>query len=60
MLVEQIFTWPGIGTLVIEGITRQDYAVVQSFILLSAMIYIVVNLAVDLLYGYVDPRVRRS
>ncbi|MCX5571381.1 MULTISPECIES: ABC transporter permease [Kaistia] len=60
VLVEQIFTWPGIGTLVIEGITRQDYAVVQSFILLSAMIYIVVNLAVDLLYGYVDPRVRRS
>lgn len=60
VLVEQIFTWPGIGTLVIDGITRQDYAVVQSFILLSAVIYIVVNLAVDLLYGYVDPRVRKS
>lgn len=60
VLVEQIFTWPGIGTLVIDGITRQDYAVVQSFILLSAIIYIVVNLGVDLLYGYVDPRVRRS
>lgn len=60
VLVEQIFTWPGIGTLVIDGITRQDYAVVQSFILLSAIIYIIVNLAVDLLYGYVDPRVRRS
>lgn len=60
VLVEQIFTWPGIGTLVIDGITRQDYAVVQSFILLSAVIYIVVNLVVDLLYGYVDPRVRRS
>lgn len=60
VLVEQIFTWPGIGMLVIDGITRQDYAVVQSFILLSAVIYIVVNLGVDLLYGYVDPRVRRS
>lgn len=60
VLVEQIFTWPGIGTLVIDGITRQDYAVVQSFILLSAVIYIVVNLLVDLLYGWVDPRVRRS
>jgi len=60
VLVEQIFTWPGIGTLVIDGITRQDYAVVQSFILLSAIIYIVVNLGVDVLYGYVDPRVRRS
>lgn len=60
VLVERIFTWPGIGTLVIYGITRQDYAVVQAFILLSAVIYIVVNLAVDLLYGYVDPRVRRN
>jgi dipeptide transport system permease protein len=60
VLVEQIFTWPGIGTLVIDGITRQDYAVVQSFILLSAVIYIFVNLLVDLLYGWVDPRVRRS
>lgn len=60
VLVEQIFTWPGIGTLVIDGITRQDYAVVQSFILLSAFIYIVVNLIVDLLYGWIDPRVRRS
>ncbi|GKY87731.1 ABC transporter permease [Sinisalibacter aestuarii] len=60
VLVEQIFTWPGIGTLVIDGITRQDYAVVQAFILLSAVIYIVVNFAVDLLYGWIDPRVRRS
>lgn len=60
VLVEQIFTWPGIGTLVIDGITRQDYAVVQAFILLSAVIYIAVNFIVDLLYGWIDPRVRRS
>jgi ABC-type dipeptide/oligopeptide/nickel transport system permease component len=45
---------------VIDGILRQDYAVVQAFIMLSAIIYIGVNLLVDILYGYVDPRVRRS
>lgn len=60
VLVERIFAWPGIGTLVIDGILRQDYAVVQAFIMLSAIIYIGVNLLVDILYGYVDPRVRRS
>ncbi|WP_421949958.1 ABC transporter permease [Pelagibacterium sp.] len=60
VLVERIFMWPGIGTLVIDGILRQDYAVVQAFIMLSAIIYIGVNLLVDILYGYVDPRVRRS
>lgn len=60
VLVERIFNWPGIGSLVIDGILRQDYAVVQAFILLSACIYIVVNLAVDLLYGVIDPRIRRS
>ncbi|MEQ9226763.1 MAG: ABC transporter permease, partial [Parvibaculum sp.] len=60
VLVERIFVWPGVGTLVIDGILRQDYAVVQAFIMLSAFIYIGVNLLVDIAYGYVDPRVRRS
>ncbi|MVA81434.1 ABC transporter permease subunit [Agrobacterium vitis] len=60
VLVERIYTWPGVGGLVIDGILRQDYAVVQAFILLSALIYIVVNFLVDILYGVVDPRVRRS
>ncbi|CDP50762.1 Dipeptide transport system permease protein DppB [Devosia sp. DBB001] len=60
VLVERIFSWPGVGSLVIDGILRQDYAVVQAFIMLSAIIYIAVNLLVDVLYGVVDPRVRRS
>ncbi|GGE12516.1 ABC transporter permease [Aureimonas endophytica] len=60
VLVERIFTWPGVGGLVIDGILRQDYAVVQAFILLSAFIYIAVGVLVDILYGVVDPRVRRS
>lgn len=58
VLVEQVFNWPGIGQFVVQSILRQDYAVVQTFVLLSAIAYVVVNLLVDLLYGVIDPRVR--
>src|SRR5207244_4944304 len=59
VLVEQIFNWPGLGALVVNSILVQDYAVVQVFILLSAVVYVLVNAVVDVLYGVVDPRVRR-
>jgi ABC-type dipeptide/oligopeptide/nickel transport system permease component len=58
VLVEKVFNWPGIGALVVDSILRQDFAVVQTFVLLSAVAYVVVNFAVDLLYGVIDPRVR--
>jgi len=58
VLVETVFNWPGIGGLIVGSILRQDYAVVQTFVLLSAVIYVFVNLVVDLLYGVLDPRVR--
>ena len=58
VLVERIFSWPGIGALVVDSIKRQDFAVVQTFILISASLYIVVNLLVDVLYGVIDPRTR--
>jgi dipeptide transport system permease protein len=60
VLVERVFAWPGIGGYVIDGILRQDYSAVQAFILLSAFAYIVVNLVVDLLYGWIDPRIRQG
>jgi peptide/nickel transport system permease protein len=60
VLVEKVFNWPGIGALVTDGILRQDFAVVQAFILISAILYVLVNLVVDLLYGVIDPRVRVS
>lgn len=59
VLVESIFNWPGVGALVANAITVQDYSIVQTFILLSVFVYVVVNLAVDILYGMIDPRVRR-
>lgn len=58
VLVEKVFNWPGVGSLVYEAIIKQDFAVVQTFILLSAVMFVIVNLAVDILYAVIDPRVR--
>jgi ABC-type dipeptide/oligopeptide/nickel transport system permease component len=58
VLVESVFDWPGVGQLVVESIQRSDYGVVQTFILLSAVVYVAVNLVVDVLYGLIDPRAR--
>ena len=60
ILTETIFSWPGIGKWLVEAIRRRDYPVVQGGILLSATIIILVNLLVDVLYGVINPRIRRS
>ncbi|WP_022873773.1 ABC transporter permease [Nesterenkonia alba] len=58
VMVETIYDWPGIGSTLVNGIQRQDFAVVQAFILLSAFLYVLANLAADLLLELVDPRLR--
>jgi len=58
VLIEKVFNWPGVGALVTDGILRQDYSTVQAFILLSAFVYVLVNLAVDLIALWIDPRIR--
>ncbi|MFF0145216.1 peptide/nickel transport system permease protein [Amycolatopsis sulphurea] len=58
VLVESIFSWPGIGQLIVQSIQGQDFAVVQAFIQLGAVGYVVINACVDILYRLVDPRVR--
>jgi dipeptide transport system permease protein len=60
VLTETIFSWPGIGKWLIDSISRRDYPVVQSGILLVATIIICVNLLVDVLYGVINPRVRHA
>jgi peptide/nickel transport system permease protein len=57
VLVEKVFAWPGIGSYVIEALVASDYAPVQGFVLTMALVYVAVNLAIDLLYGAIDPRV---
>jgi dipeptide transport system permease protein len=58
VLTETIFSWPGIGKWLIDAIARRDYPVVQAGILVSALVFISVNLVVDLLYAVVNPRLR--
>jgi dipeptide transport system permease protein len=60
VLTETIFSWPGIGKWIVDAIGRRDYPVVQAGILISAVIFIAVNLIVDLLYGVLNPRVRNQ
>ncbi len=59
VLTETVFAWPGIGRLIVEeGILTRDYPIVQGSILLVALGFVLVNLLVDLLYAYIDPRIR--
>jgi ABC-type dipeptide/oligopeptide/nickel transport system permease component len=58
VLVETVFAWPGLGRLTIDAIHNRDYPVVQACVAVIALIYVLLNLGVDLLYGRLDPRVR--
>ncbi len=58
IIIEQVFTWPGLGTLLLHSLNARDYPLVQGIVLYIALGYLAVNLAVDLLYGYLDPRIR--
>jgi peptide/nickel transport system permease protein len=57
-VVEKLFTVPGIGTLMVDSIEKRDYQVIQAITLLIAMLNVVINLVIDLLYGLSDPRIR--
>jgi ABC-type dipeptide/oligopeptide/nickel transport system permease component len=58
VLVEKVFAWPGIGSFAIEALIASDYAPVQGFVLTMALLYVLLNLTIDMVYGFVDPRVR--
>jgi len=58
IIVEKVFARPGLGTTLLEAITERDYPVVQGTVFVIAVIYVLVNLAVDLAYGLIDPRIR--
>lgn len=57
VVVEKVFVLPGIGNLVVQSISRRDYPVIEGVVLFVALVYVVVNLAVDLLYAALDPRI---
>jgi ABC-type dipeptide/oligopeptide/nickel transport system permease component len=58
VLVEKVFAWPGIGSYALEALIASDYAPVQGFVLTMAMLYVLLNLTIDLVYRLIDPRVR--
>jgi len=58
VVTEKIFNWPGLGTLLLQGIETRDYPVVQGCVLTIAFIYILVNMLTDFLYAFLDPRVQ--
>ncbi len=58
VVTETVFAWPGLGRLAIHSIYNRDYPIVQCVVFLSALVFIVINFAIDLVYGLLDPRIR--
>lgn len=60
VLVERVFNYPGMSSLLVDGVTTRDYPVVQGVVIVIALLFILINILVDVVYGVLDPRVRRS
>jgi glutathione transport system permease protein len=58
IVVETVFNWPGLGRLLVDAVTMRDYPVIQALVLLFSLEFILINLVVDLLYGFINPTIR--
>ena len=58
IVVETVFAWPGVARLLLDAVTSRDYPLVQAGVLFVATLYILMNFAVDVLYAYLNPRIR--
>lgn len=58
IIIEVVFSWPGIGRLLVDSILYRDYSIVQATVVIIATFYVLLNLIVDILYGYIDPRIQ--
>lgn len=58
IVVETVFNWPGVGRLLVDAVTMRDYPVIQALVLLFSLEFILINLVVDLLYGFINPTIR--
>ena len=58
VVVESVFAWPGIGTMTLDAVSGRDFPVVQGAVIMIAVFFIVINLVVDILYAFIDPRIR--
>jgi len=60
VVIEVIFNWPGVGQLLYDGLSNRDFPMVQGVVLMSGVMIVALNFAIDVLYGYIDPRIRFS
>ena len=60
VVTETVFSWPGVGRLIVQSVSQRDYPVIIAGVVVVCLIFVIVNLVVDLLYAYLDPRVRLS
>src|SRR5262249_50052767 len=60
VVIEGIFNWPGGGQLLYDGLSNRDFPMVQGVVLMSGVMIVVLNFVIDVLFGYVDPRIRLS
>jgi len=60
VVIEVIFSWPGVGQLLYDGLSNRDFPMVQGVVLMSGLMIVMLNFVIDVLYGYVDPRIRLS
>jgi peptide/nickel transport system permease protein len=58
VVIETVFAWPGVGRVIMQAIQSQDFPVIQAGVALVAIIFVAINLLVDMLYGVLDPRIR--
>ena len=60
VIIETVFAWPGTGRLLVDAVLKRDYTLVQGIVLVYALLVILMNLIVDLLYPYIDPRIKHE
>jgi peptide/nickel transport system permease protein len=60
VVTETVFSWPGVGRLIVQSVSQRDYPVIIAGILVTSVVFVLINLLVDLLYAVLDPRVRLS
>ena len=58
VVIESMFSWPGVGRQLLEAVSARDYPVIQAILMLSLVVFVVLNILTDLLYGVFDPRLR--
>ena len=58
IVTETVFDWPGMGTYIMDSVSNRDYLAIQGAVMILSIVFVVVNLAVDVLYAFIDPRIR--